>query len=348
MPPQSIASQVPIPTSNKDDKSALAGFILGLISIIAWLIPIIGGPIALCAIIFSSIGLKSTRRHGKALTGLVLGIIFLILAIINSIFGAALAVMNNSNSTSQATSTEQETITNNATDTTEMTTSSFDTNIPATTSSISTQKVTPPTQTVATTAEKYLSQAQSISTHVTPVTPVTPSNSSSGNVTLITFDDLSTPDTSGTYMNVGPIADGYKGLNWNSASGNFTVGDSTDAKGPSGYQLGAVSPKNIAFCAIQCVISSTNPSNTFNLISLYATAPWNDGEKVYIGGLDPNGNRLYNNTYTINASRPTLLTLNYYGVSKVVFSADSGTIHPGYNHSASGISVLIDNVTVSF
>jgi hypothetical protein len=332
MPPQPTAPQAPIQTSHEGEGSALTGFILGLVSIVAWLLPIVGLPITLCAIIFSSIGLRSSTKHGKPLTGLILGIIFLIATIVNAVWGATLAVMHIQNLKTDINLT---------------------TPIATTTSDIvssQNQVITPPSQTATTTPipTPIKKTTPVMTTPKTAPVPVTTNASTpASNQNLITFDDLATPDTSGTYINIGPIANGYHGLNWNNDSGNFTVGDSTDAKGPSGYQLGAVSPKNVAFCAVECVISSISPSSTFNLVSLYATAPWNDGEKLHIIGYN-SSTQIYNNDYTINASSPTLLNLNYEGVSKVVFFADSGTIHPGYNHSASGISVLIDNVTVNF
>ena len=78
-----------ITTQNKDanpEKLASVGFILGLVSIIAWFIPLFGYPVTICGIIFSSKGLKSNERS-KALTGLILSIVFLVFSFINSIMG---------------------------------------------------------------------------------------------------------------------------------------------------------------------------------------------------------------------------------------------------------------------
>lgn len=75
------------------DKKAtfgMIGFILGLVSIIAWYIPLIGFPVTVCGIIFSGLGLNSSNR-GKAIAGLTLSIIFLVVTLINSIMGAILA-----------------------------------------------------------------------------------------------------------------------------------------------------------------------------------------------------------------------------------------------------------------
>ena len=81
-----------IGSNNPTDKKAtlaLIGFILGLVSIIAWYIPLIGVPISICGIIFSGLGLNSTG-HGKAIAGLTLSIIFLVVTLINSVMGVIL------------------------------------------------------------------------------------------------------------------------------------------------------------------------------------------------------------------------------------------------------------------
>lgn len=72
---------------NKSDKSSLVGFILGLVSIAAWIIPLFGYPVTICGIIFSAKGLK-----GKAIAGLILSITFLIASFINSIIGVIISL----------------------------------------------------------------------------------------------------------------------------------------------------------------------------------------------------------------------------------------------------------------
>ena len=71
----------------KIDKRAVVGFILSLISIIAWLIPLFGYPVSICGIIFSAKGLSSKANKGKAIAGLILSIIFLFLTLCNSLAG---------------------------------------------------------------------------------------------------------------------------------------------------------------------------------------------------------------------------------------------------------------------
>lgn len=76
----------------EENKNAIRGFVLGIISIIAWIIPLIGYPITICGIVFSSKGLNIKTNKGLAIAGLILSIIFLIFTIINSIAGAIMGV----------------------------------------------------------------------------------------------------------------------------------------------------------------------------------------------------------------------------------------------------------------
>lgn len=73
--------------TGKASSHAMIGFILGVCSIIAWFLPIIGYPVTILGIVFSSKGMNSSNK-GKAIAGLVLSVIFLIFTIINSIVGA--------------------------------------------------------------------------------------------------------------------------------------------------------------------------------------------------------------------------------------------------------------------
>lgn len=76
-------------SNSKNSVKALTGFVLGLCSIMAWVIPLIGFPVTVIGIIFSALGLNSDRR-ALAIAGLVLSIIFFVVTLINSIAGAAI------------------------------------------------------------------------------------------------------------------------------------------------------------------------------------------------------------------------------------------------------------------
>ena len=73
--------------NDKADKNAIAGFVLGLCSMLAWLIPLFGYPVCICGIIFGAKGLKSQVNKGKAITGLILSIVFLVFTFFNSLIG---------------------------------------------------------------------------------------------------------------------------------------------------------------------------------------------------------------------------------------------------------------------
>ena len=86
----SVSSNSSVSNTEKGKTSAIVGFILGLVSIIAWFIPLVGFPVTVVGIIFSSLGLKSQSNKSKAIAGLSLSIIFLVVTIINSALGVIL------------------------------------------------------------------------------------------------------------------------------------------------------------------------------------------------------------------------------------------------------------------
>jgi hypothetical protein len=72
---------------------ATAGFVLGLFSLIAWLLPILGYPVGGIGLYLSLKGRKSPPS-GLAIAGIVLNCLGLVLSLINSAIGAYLAVKN--------------------------------------------------------------------------------------------------------------------------------------------------------------------------------------------------------------------------------------------------------------
>ena len=82
-----VQNNIPNQGDSEADKKAKTGFTLGMCSIIAWLLPLAGYPVTICGIVFSIKGLESKTNNGKAIAGLVLSIIFLILTLTNSILG---------------------------------------------------------------------------------------------------------------------------------------------------------------------------------------------------------------------------------------------------------------------
>ena len=72
--------------SSQHSGKATAGMVLGIISVIAWFIPLFGFPVTIVGIVLSSFGISSHYR-GQAIAGLALNIIFLIITAINSFLG---------------------------------------------------------------------------------------------------------------------------------------------------------------------------------------------------------------------------------------------------------------------
>ena len=70
---------------NNNNNRAVASLVLGLVSIVTWLFPIAG---------YITKG-RHSEKKGMATAGLVLGIIFLVVTLLNSIFGAILEVLAN-------------------------------------------------------------------------------------------------------------------------------------------------------------------------------------------------------------------------------------------------------------
>jgi len=92
---RSLTSQPIQPHGSTNDKKGLAitGFVLGIVSMCAWLIPLCGVPVTIVGLILSILGIKSSKRT-LAIIGLVLAAIGLILTIINSIIGGIIGYNN--------------------------------------------------------------------------------------------------------------------------------------------------------------------------------------------------------------------------------------------------------------
>ena len=66
---------------------AAASLVFGIVGMFAWIIPIIGLPIGITALVLGITGISKSRK-GMSIAGLVLGVICLIFTIINSAIGA--------------------------------------------------------------------------------------------------------------------------------------------------------------------------------------------------------------------------------------------------------------------
>jgi hypothetical protein len=70
-------------------KNAKNGLVFGIVSLIAWILPIAGYPVSILGIYYSSKGIKSELKT-KAIIGLVLSVIGLFLTLGNSFLGVLL------------------------------------------------------------------------------------------------------------------------------------------------------------------------------------------------------------------------------------------------------------------
>lgn len=80
------------PVSNETPKQeslglGIAALVLGIVGLLAWIIPIIGLPVGVVALILGIMGLMKSNK-GMSIAGIVLGIICLVLTIINGAIGA--------------------------------------------------------------------------------------------------------------------------------------------------------------------------------------------------------------------------------------------------------------------
>ena len=74
---------------SKRNSEAIASMILGIIGLLAWILPLIGAPVTITAIVLGIRGLKS-EKSGMAIAGIVMGVTGLVLTVINAAIGAYL------------------------------------------------------------------------------------------------------------------------------------------------------------------------------------------------------------------------------------------------------------------
>ena len=88
---EQIINEITINTISDKKGKALTSFILGIVSTVAWFIPIIGAPVTIVGLIMGILGRKSSRKW-MAIVGIVLCSIFLIATVVNGVLGAIIAV----------------------------------------------------------------------------------------------------------------------------------------------------------------------------------------------------------------------------------------------------------------
>ena len=70
---------------------AIASLVLGLVGIVAWIIPLIGFPVTIVGLILGIVG-RNCEKKGLAVAGIVLSAIFLAVTLFNSILGAIIGI----------------------------------------------------------------------------------------------------------------------------------------------------------------------------------------------------------------------------------------------------------------
>lgn len=80
----------------REDHSSLwgkIGFVLGLVSVVAWLSPLIGVIVTTAGLVFNILGLRVDRGRWFAVTGLTLSIIFLNLSFIYGFYNLLISML---------------------------------------------------------------------------------------------------------------------------------------------------------------------------------------------------------------------------------------------------------------
>lgn len=88
---EQIISATTISSIPNTKGKALTSFILGLVSIVAWFIPIIGAPVTIVGLVMGILGRKSSRKK-MAIAGIILCSVFLVVTVVNGVIGAIMAV----------------------------------------------------------------------------------------------------------------------------------------------------------------------------------------------------------------------------------------------------------------
>lgn len=77
--------------SEKIGGKSIASFVLGLVGMIAWILPLIGYPVTITGLILGCIARKH-EKNAFSLTGIILSSITLGITLINSILGIIMAL----------------------------------------------------------------------------------------------------------------------------------------------------------------------------------------------------------------------------------------------------------------
>jgi hypothetical protein len=155
---------------------------------------------------------------------------------------------------------------------------------------------------------------------------------------VLTFDDLPVPGYA--FFGVAVVPNGYGSLVWD----NFSYLDSTQVEGLNGYLNGTVSGQQLAFNGQGALPASISDPTPFNVNAVYMTAAWDITLSVEVVG-SRNGTVMYDRTFDVVDTGPTLFSLNYLNVDRVQFISLSGT--RDFAFQGQGDEFAIDNLSVT-
>ncbi|MEG0014337.1 MAG: hypothetical protein RR324_06070 [Cellulosilyticaceae bacterium] len=69
----------------RPNTNAWTSFILGIISSLGWIVPIIGLPITIVGTVLGAVGMKNKRNKGIAIAGFIINLVFLVCTIAKGI-----------------------------------------------------------------------------------------------------------------------------------------------------------------------------------------------------------------------------------------------------------------------
>ena len=77
---------------NEEKKGmSIASMVLGIVGFIAWCLPLVGFPVTIVGLVLGILGIKKGGK-GRAIAGIIMSSITLVLTLINSIWGAYLGM----------------------------------------------------------------------------------------------------------------------------------------------------------------------------------------------------------------------------------------------------------------
>jgi len=157
--------------------------------------------------------------------------------------------------------------------------------------------------------------------------------------TVITFDDISTPNIFAS------IPNSYQGLSWSTSFSTLNAFSFTDGSALNGYYYGMVSSSNVAYNGSAFPVEIDSQGTNFNFLSAYLTGAWNSNLNIEVEGFR-SGGMLYDTTVVASATSPTLFAFDYLNIDRLTFNSFGGQSAGFSTHG--GANFVMDNLTVEF